>query len=556
MARKNIQDQLLPTLYADQYLLAVAKPPGIDAGAMPGRRSEGLAEQIARGLGDGVTLWPVNRLSRFESGILLLARDAEIQHKLRADLRAGKMRQEYLAVVLGTVPKGRIVLRSTRAPRKAPARTPGPPKPCHRKADPKSQRQAAGAETAVLPLAKGLKRCSVRCTTNVATTHALRAQLRGARLRLLGDTLHDRSAGTGRAERTCLYLSKLSFKHPVHLKHVALSSPCPYTFSEVARGRTDETPAMHGALVRRLACLEDHATNCYRLLTGRVEGVSGLNVERYGPVLSVEITHPAHVNRKKLQRIVAWYQSLLGIQYVSLFERSRKGTRRRGGTAATRPRGMEAPPSSDTRVMERGLRYVVQFDEAATAGLFLDQRDNRSRVRALAKGKSVLNLFAYTCGFSLAAAAGGAKETVSVDLSARHLEWGRKNLAINHLDAGDHLFVRSDSAEYLRRARRQGKRFDVIVIDAPTFAHGQKRGQSFSFVRDISELLLGCREIAAPGATILVCTNHRQIAAARLKELVRKGIGGKNIAAIQTPPLPVDFAADRDHSKSVLVQLV
>jgi len=105
MARNKIKEKLLPTLFDDEYLVAVVKPPGIDAGAMPGRRGEGLAEQVAKSLGAKTKLHPVNRLSRYESGILLLARDPEVLKKLRADLRTGKMRQEFVAVVLGTCPQ-------------------------------------------------------------------------------------------------------------------------------------------------------------------------------------------------------------------------------------------------------------------------------------------------------------------------------------------------------------------------------------------------------------------------------------------------------------------
>ena len=108
-------------------------------------------------------------------------------------------------------------------------------------------------------------------------------------------------------------------------------------------------------------------------------------------------------------------------------------------------------------------------------GLFLDQRDNRRRIRAQARGKDVLNLFAYTCGFSVAAAAGGAASTVSVDLSPKALEWGRANFALSHLDPSDHQFIKSDAFDYLRRAARQGKRFDIIILDPSELRPRQER---------------------------------------------------------------------------------
>jgi 23S rRNA G2069 N7-methylase RlmK/C1962 C5-methylase RlmI len=199
-------------------------------------------------------------------------------------------------------------------------------------------------------------------------------------------------------------------------------------------------------------------------------------------------------------------------------------------------------------------------------GLFLDQRDNRKRVRDLSAGKEVLNLFAYTCGFSVAAAAGGARSTTSVDLSPSHLEWGRRNFALNHLDPAGHEFIPSDAAEFLRRALRQNRSFDLVILDAPTFAHGRKRGKSFSITRDLPELVCGVLAVLAPGGIIMVSTNNRRLSLKRLKGMIARGVKASgagqgaersvsDLRIINAPSLPLDFAVDRDHAKTLFVSI-
>src|SRR5436309_13553796 len=119
-------------------------------------------------------------------------------------------------------------------------------------------------------------------------------------------------------------------------------------------------------------------------------------------------------------------------------------------------------------VMERGLRFEIDFSGGYSVGLFIDQRENRSFVRKSAP-KQMLNCFAYTCSFSLAAAIAGAN-TVSVDLSQKSLERGRRNFVLNNLPATGHHFIADDDFEVLPRLSRIGYKLDLIVSDPPTFS--------------------------------------------------------------------------------------
>src|SRR5438477_9938365 len=119
--------------------------------------------------------------------------------------------------------------------------------------------------------------------------------------------------------------------------------------------------------------------------------------------------------------------------------------------------------------MERGLRFEIDFSDGYSVGLFIDQRENRSFIRKSAP-RRMLNCFAYTCSFSVAATIAGAN-TVSVDLSQKSVERGRGNFVLNNLPAIGHHFIADDVFEVLQRLSCNGVKFNLIVIDRPKFSH-------------------------------------------------------------------------------------
>lgn len=154
--------------------------------------------------------------------------------------------------------------------------------------------------------------------------------------------------------------------------------------------------------------------------------------------------------------------------------------------------------------MERSLLYGTDFAAGYSVGLFVDQRNNRSYVRQV-RPKTMLNCFAYTCAFSVAAANVGAK-TVSVDLSKKSLARGRENFALNSQPTDDHRFIADDAMEVLPRLARKGEKFDIIILDPPTFSRS-KAGKQFQVEEDFEKLLLMALEVAERDAHILLSTN-------------------------------------------------
>lgn len=157
------------------------------------------------------------------------------------------------------------------------------------------------------------------------------------------------------------------------------------------------------------------------------------------------------------------------------------------------------------QVREAGCLLLVNLTDYVDTGLFLDHRQTRAMVRAAARGKRVLNLFAYTGAFSVQAAAGGAKQTVSVDLSPTYSRWAEENLALNGFAKDQHFVVVTDALEFLAD---DSSRFDLVVIDPPTVSKS-KRASSFEVQRDHLRLISGALERLAPGGSIFFSTNFQ-----------------------------------------------
>ncbi len=193
-------------------------------------------------------------------------------------------------------------------------------------------------------------------------------------------------------------------------------------------------------------------------------------------------------------------------------------------------------------VMERGLRFEIDFSGGYSVGLFIDQRENRSFVRESAP-KQMLNCFAYTCSFSLAAAVAGAN-TVSVDLSQKSLERGRANFALNDLPATGHHFIADDVFEVLPRLSRQDQKFDLIVLDPPTFSRSH-RGKTFQVESDFEGLLMAALEVADRDCRILLSTNCTALNQRALEVMARFCLkASRRAGSFHSEPRPVEFPPD------------
>ena len=203
-------------------------------------------------------------------------------------------------------------------------------------------------------------------------------------------------------------------------------------------------------------------------------------------------------------------------------------------------------------VTERSVRYGIDFGAGYSAGLFIDQRANRSRVRKLAP-KRMLNTFAYTCSFSVVAAMAGA-QTLSLDLSKKSLDRGRRNFELNGLPLEGHRFLADDVLEVLPRLERRGEKFDLIILDPPTFSLGN-RGRRWKVEDQIEDLLRSALEVAAPKASILVSTNCTKLTSDILERTVRFVLKTQRIGAEITREAPLPDFPSGEGAQTLWAQL-
>lgn len=543
--------RLLPVLHEDPMLLAVVKPAGIDTGSYTGQPTQGVQELLRAERGPKAILLPINRLSRYESGILLFAKADGFARIMKKAWRAGDISQDFVAVAKGEVKERKLVIDSAHGASRGRSR------PGTKKAKaPAVAERGSGTATSVESLKAYGDRVLIRCRTTVDNTHAMRAQLRAAGLQLLGDRAPGRFQREPRYAETCLHLSRLVFSHPDRGVKLTLTCPVPPAFDAHVHKRTDWSRPIYAAMVRRLPVLARTDTSAYRLLSGHVEDMRGVTVERLGELVIIRSESDSKAEEAFFRAMAEFYREWLGVKIVVWRRIPKKGKPVDDESWADSSHDKvllgKAFPDELT-VVENGLKYLVRPGAPTTSGLFLDQRENRSRVRALSRDKDVLNLFAYSCGFSVAAAAGGARRVVSVDLSPKNIEWGKANFALNDLPVDGHLFLAAHVAQFLKRGAKDEEKYDLIVVDPPSFAHGRKSGQDFSVERDLTGLVASIAPLLRKGGCLLVSMNLRRMSWRAFRERVRAGLGARKISGMEALPLPADFAMDSDHAKSLLV---
>ncbi|HEX9397471.1 MAG TPA: class I SAM-dependent methyltransferase [Burkholderiales bacterium] len=278
-------------------------------------------------------------------------------------------------------------------------------------------------------------------------------------------------------------------------------------------------------------------TNALRLVHGESDGLPGLVVDRYDDVLVAQFL-AAGVERWR-DEILDALQQVTGC--TAIFERSDAEVRKLEGLQPKT--GFARGNKSATRcpIIEYGLNFRVDVEQGQKTGFFLDQRENRQRVRALAAGREVLDGFCYTGGFAVAALAGGAKRITAIESSAPALEVAKDNLAANTLDASRVEFIKADVFSHLRTLRDQGAKFGLIVLDppklAPTAAHARNAARAYKDVNLLAFKLL------APGGLLATFSCSGGISA----ELFQSIVAGAALDAGGEAKIIDRFTAAADH---------
>ena len=306
-----------------------------------------------------------------------------------------------------------------------------------------------------------------------------------------------------------------------------VEAPMPLALSQALAGEAAETPRSDAELREAMwdaACLRQPLlarSGSFRLINGAGDGLPGFTVDAYGAFATLNVYDAGLLPRVKQ---IAANLGELGFSGVYLKKRVKADLRNESATELAPDEVVfgEAAPESYL-VDEFGMLVHIELADGLSTGLFVDMRDNRMKARGWsAVGRAgrqaqMLNLFCYTCTFSVSAALSGAL-TTSVDLAGKALERGKANFEANGLDPEAHRFIREDAMKFLVRAARRGDEYDFIVLDPPSFATVGKG--TFSVKNQYGEAVEGCLRVLARGGRLLCVTNHTKTSEEALKSTI------------------------------------
>ncbi len=323
---------------------------------------------------------------------------------------------------------------------------------------------------------------------------------------------------------------------------------------EVRRFRRDEGPVDADFLRTAVAAAKDRRplppqTDAWRWVHGENDDLPGVRVDVWGDQLTLTLDSPA-------------LHGLLGPLLDALTTLHETNAVWLCWRPAIEQAPAEPLPVADgslvwgdarrepVMVQERGVSFRVRPWAGADAGLYVDMREVRRWLEPYWVARRVLNLFAYTGAFSVAAALGGATEVVSVDLAGPHLARLRDNLDANGVSTDQHPLREADVFKALDHLRRRGESFDVVIADPPSFSHGPSG--AWSVERDYGRLIAACLRVLSPGGWLVAACNHGGVSPKEFQKHVAKGAtkAGRSLRLVHVGSPPVDVPAALDFPES------
>lgn len=512
----------LPPLvcYEDEHLLVVNKPAGLNTHAPSPYAGEGIYEWLRHREPRWGSLGIIHRLDKETSGVLVFAKSTLAKRSLTDQFTRHTIRKQYRLVTDRAVPENEFTVTSAlvRAGDKYVSRP-----------------LAAGAdraETHFRVAGKQGEQTILEAEPITGRTHQIRAQAAARGFPILGDTLY----GGTPAARVCLHSEQLRLRHPETNEEM--------TFRASVDFQADPRLAL------RTAFFAPEITTAFRLIHGAADGWPGWYVTQLGNFLLSQSEH----NLTEPQGDWLHRSARSPNVYHQILTRA-PGKNKTEHTSPSFISGESAPGKFN--ILENGLQYEMTFQEGYSVGLFLDQRDNRRRFLANhvaadfplfapgASGAEILNTFAYTCGFSVCAAKAGAR-TISIDLSKKYLEWGRRNFELNRLDPAGHEYIYGDVFDWFRRWTRRKRHFDAIVLDPPTFSHSRESG-AFTAEKDFGKLVAASLPLLKPNGVLLACTNAARLSPEQFLEQIEAATESLHRKILQRHyvPQPPDFPITR-----------
>ncbi len=507
-------------IFEDEHLLVINKPAGVNTHSPSPFANEGIYEWLKNREGRWSNLAIIHRLDKETSGLIVFSKTTVANRSLTSQFTERQVHKKYRLVSRQKPSQKTLVTRSTliRAGDKYVSR------PLTTGAD--------KAETHFRFLEQTPLGALVEAEPVTGRTHQIRVHASEHGFPILGDTLY----GGARFDRVCLHAAELSFKHP--------ETNEPLKFTAAADFLTDSRFAI------RSLTIDPSETDSFRIVNGASDRFPGWYVEKLGDFLLSQSATALSESQMSYLRERMEQLSARGVYHKTINRHVRSST----VTEASPELLFGEPVSDGFTITENGVRFAIRFNEGYSVGLFLDQRENRRRFVTryvaprfeLPAAASVLNTFSYTCGFSVCAAIGGGK-TTSLDLSKKYLEWGRRNFEINGLNPEEHDFIYGDVFDWMGRLAKKGRRFDVIVLDPPTFSQSKETGV-FRADKDYGKLIGLAIPLLNANGVVLASTNCATLAPERFLETVTAAVaqGGRRVLQQHYVPQPIDFPVSSD----------
>jgi 23S rRNA (cytosine1962-C5)-methyltransferase len=537
-------------VHEDDEVVVVDKPPFVPSQEAREGAGDDLPSRVRRFLaardGAAPALGVHQRLDAATSGLVVYAKRASANAWLARAFEERTAEKTYLAAVAGARLPDRARLDDTLVSDGGRVRV-APP----------GARGGVRAVTEIRVLARRGERALVECRIETGKTHQIRAQLAHRGAPIAGDPWY----GGAPWPRLCLASVALALPREGGALRASIAPPRALEDFVEGRARDVLTDAAYAdevlaiAAERRYALAHAEDTTCFRWLNEAADGAEGLALDVYGEHLVLHVYRDEAPLDALLDRLAQ-----TGARGVYVKHRPKKASAL--DDATTRALAPELPARGEPApveltVREGGVPLAVRLGDGLSTGLFLDQRENRARVRALAAGQRVLNLFSYTCAFSIAAASGGAQAVLSVDAAEKQLARGRAGFALAGLDPAIHETIADDAFAVLARLARRGRRFDVVIVDPPTYSTTKRT--RFTSGRMWVELAAQVLAVLAPGGVVIATSNDRRATQRSLRLAFQDAAraAGVRLAQCKDLPAPVDFPAlpgHEPHLHGVLVR--
>jgi 23S rRNA (cytosine1962-C5)-methyltransferase len=305
------------------------------------------------------------------------------------------------------------------------------------------------------------------------------------------------------------------------------------------------------ALARREALFADAYTTAFRVFNGEGDGIGGLTIDYFDGYFMVSWYSEGIYSLK--HHVYSVFDKI--IDYKGIYEKKRFDTK--GGYIEQDDFVKGEQGDFPIIVKENGMNFAVNLNDGAMTGIFLDQRDMRKAIRdKYSRGRNVLNTFSYTGAFSVAAVLGGAMKTTNIDLAKRSNAKTIEQFSVNGIDYEQQDIKVMDVFDYFRYAKRNDLKFDLVILDPPSFARTKK--YTFSTAQDYPTLLMDAIAITEKNGIIVASTNNASFGMKKFKTFIEQAFNeaGSRYKILEESTLPKDFRTNRDYPEFNYLKVV